>query len=243
MATAVVRRIRVPSERKFFTGMALVMFLTAFIGFAPTYYLGGLTHAKPLPLLVHVHGLVCTSWILLLVTQTGLVAAGRRDIHKRLGLAGAAIAVAVVGLGPMVAIHAFRHGRVNPASFSPQTLLAVQFTTISLFASFVTLGIINRTNAVAHKRFMVLATTAMLVPALARMARMIHTWPLSPGVIGGLILSNIFLIALATYDWRTLGRLHPVTLWGGLAYIVWEPLRIVIGLSEPWQAFTRAVFQ
>jgi hypothetical protein len=61
-----------------------------FVGFSRTYYLAGIFKA-PLPnLLVHIHGAVFTTWILLLVTQTSLVAADRVDIHRRLGLLASA---------------------------------------------------------------------------------------------------------------------------------------------------------
>lgn len=234
-------RARFTNERIFFTGMALALLATNFLGFAQTYFLMVPMHAKPLSLMLHLHGALGTAWLLLLVTQTSLVAVGRRDIHRRTGIAGAVIAIAIVLLGLAVALNAVHFGRTNPGTLPPARLLAVQFATISLFATFATLGIINRANAAAHKRFMLLATISMSLPALARIARTIHTWPLPPTAIGGLVLSNVFLIALATYDWRTSGRLHPVTLWGGLAYIICEPLRILIGLSAPWQTFVTTV--
>ncbi len=242
MATVAEQQIRVAGERKFFTGMAIALLITAFLGFAPTYFLMVPMHGKPLSLLVHAHGLVGTAWLVLLVTQTSLVAAGRRDIHRRTGVLGVILAIAIVGLGLTVALQAMQHGRTNPGTLPPPALLAVQFTTIGLFAGFATLGILKRATAATHKRFMLLASIAMVLPALARLARNIDTPPLPATAIGGMVLSNLFLIALATYDWRTLGRLHPVTLWGGLTYILWEPLRIIIGVSAPWQAFVKSTF-
>ena len=35
-------------------------------------------------------------------------------------------------------------------------------------------------------------------------------------------------------------RLHPVTLWGGLAIIVSQPLRLVVSGTEAWLAFARS---
>ena len=49
-------------------------------------YLAGVFKA-PLPnLLVHIRGVVFSCWILLLIVQTSLVAAGRVDVHRLLGL-------------------------------------------------------------------------------------------------------------------------------------------------------------
>src|ERR1700737_2907465 len=109
MVTAVARPSSVTKESRalpgrrydhlFFSGMALLMLATVFVGFARTYYLAGVFHA-PLPsLTIHLHGAAFTSWILLLVTQTSLVSAGRVDIHRKLGIAGFMLASLMVVLG------------------------------------------------------------------------------------------------------------------------------------------------
>ena len=52
-------------DHRFFTGMAIAAALTAFIGFAPSYYLSSAFGGRPLTTLVHVHGAIATAWILL----------------------------------------------------------------------------------------------------------------------------------------------------------------------------------
>ena len=100
MATAVLGRAETRLDRYFFPGMALLMLATVFWGFARTYYLAGVFRA-PLPnWLVHVHGAVFSCWILLLVTQTSLVAANRVDVHRKLGLLGFGLACASPELRP-----------------------------------------------------------------------------------------------------------------------------------------------
>ena len=47
------------------------------------------------------------------------------------------------------------------------------------------------------------------------------------------------LAACASDPARTRGRLHPVTLWGGLALIVSQPLRLAVMGTEGWLAFAR----
>jgi hypothetical protein len=68
--------------------MALLMLVTVFVGFAPSYYLAGLFRAALASPIIHVHGALFSCWILLRVTQTSLVSAGRGDVHRRLGMAG-----------------------------------------------------------------------------------------------------------------------------------------------------------
>src|SRR5437870_683872 len=69
--------------------------LSAFAGFAPTYFLRGLSDKAPLSPLLHVHGAAFSAWLLLLVTQSTLVAAHRVAWHKRLGIFGAVLAAAM----------------------------------------------------------------------------------------------------------------------------------------------------
>src|SRR5437660_4460628 len=93
-------------DHPFFSAMALLMLATVFVGFARTYYLAGVFHA-PLPsLIIHVHGAAFSCWILLLVSQTTLVSAGRVDIHRRLGIAGFLLACLMVVLGTSAATDA-----------------------------------------------------------------------------------------------------------------------------------------
>lgn len=227
-----VERLRI--ERRFFVGIAAALVVATFIGFAPTYYLAPST-ARPLSTLTHVHGAAFTAWMLLFLIQTGLVAADRRDLHRAIGPAAAVLAVAIVVLGVDLAIVSGRAG-TGPRIFSPRIFLIFPLTAIGLFAVFATIGIVKRRDPQAHKRWMLLAMIAMVVPALARIAIRSHGL-LPPGVIGGMMLSDLFLIALGLFDLRTRGRLHPVTLWGGGALLLSEPLRLAIGLSAPWQAF------
>src|ERR1041385_1012392 len=83
--------------------MALLFFATVFLGFAPTYYLARGVQASPPRLIIHLHGAAFSCWILLLVTQTSLVSAGRVDIHRRLGIAGFFLACLMVILGVLAA--------------------------------------------------------------------------------------------------------------------------------------------
>ena len=97
-------------DRRFFSGIALVIAGVVFIGFAPTYYLKGVFGTPELAPLFHLHGLLFSAWIALLVVQTQLVARGRTGLHRRLGVAGGALAVLMVAAGLAAAIAAARRG-------------------------------------------------------------------------------------------------------------------------------------
>src|ERR1700722_2719449 len=60
-------------DNLFFSGMAVLILVSVFVGFARSYYLAGVFTA-PLPnLLVHIHGAVFSCWIVLLIVQTSLL--------------------------------------------------------------------------------------------------------------------------------------------------------------------------
>jgi hypothetical protein len=241
----VATQVRPLSDRRFFTWMSVGMAAVTFAGFARTYYLAGF-HDGPTPVLtsaVHLHGALSTAWILLLISQTRLIANGRRDIHKLLGIAGVVIGMAVLVTGIFVAINSER--RVHTAATAdtladPYVFLVFPFFSVGLFALFATLGVLRRNRPEAHKRFMLLATANLIVPALARIVTQ-TTQGAIPGVVGAMVLLNVFLAAMVMHDLTTRGRLHPVTLWGGGAVALSEVLRFAIGFSAPWQAFARTL--
>src|SRR5690349_4025109 len=108
MATALSDPRESRLDRYFFPGLALLMLATVFLGFARSYFLAGVFKA-PLPnLLIHLHGAAFTSWILLLITQTSLVAANRVDVHLKLGLAGFGLACLMVVLGILASTDSLR---------------------------------------------------------------------------------------------------------------------------------------
>src|SRR5215212_2608778 len=91
-------------ERVFYTGMAVAFLSVVFAGFARTYYLRPYFGTTPLTPLLHLHGLIFSSWIVLLLAQTALVAVRRTGVHRRLGWLGAGLAVLMILVGSITAV-------------------------------------------------------------------------------------------------------------------------------------------
>lgn len=223
---------RISRERLFFSGLAIAAALTVFAGFAPTYYLKGYFNGSALSGLLHVHGLLFSTWIVLFVTQTLLVAARRTDIHRRLGVAGAILAAAMIVVGYLTAVDAVRRGSSIPG-VHPHSFLIVPIADVVFFAGFIVAALYYRRRPDTHKRLMVLATAGLLTAAIARLNIHLIGAP-NPLVFFG--VTDLFLVALAAYDLLTRRRLHPATLWGGLVLILSQPLRVIASGSEPWMA-------
>ena len=233
-------RTRIQRRRWFFSGMTVAVIVTVLVGFGPTYYFKEYFGTRPLPLRVHVHGALFTAWVLLFAAQVGLIAARRVSLHRRLGVVGGLLVIPMVVSGFWVAVAVGRSPpRVNldasaMAGLSPLAALAIPLTSVVIFPLLVGLGLFYRRSTDIHKRLMFLATIALLPPALGRIPFLAARGP--AGFFGVTIL---FILALAAYDYRTRGRVHLITLWGGLFLSASFPGRLVLGNTETWHSFAR----
>jgi uncharacterized membrane protein YozB (DUF420 family) len=232
-----VATTRTSNERLFFTGMAITMLVVVFAGFARSFYLRSMFPEwhRPAESVFYVHGTVFSAWVILLITQASLVMTGRRDVHRKLGVAGAVLAALMVVLGTVAALVAAR----RPTGFvdvpvPPLQFLAIPLFALAQFALFAGLAIAWRRDLQAHKRLMLLATIMLCGAAVARLP-LVSNW----GPLGYFGVTDLLLVPLIVWDLRTRGRLHPVTLWGGLLIIALEPLQLMLSGTEGWIAFAR----
>jgi hypothetical protein len=225
-------------DRLFYGAIAVAMGLTVFAGFSPTYYLrffaGGpkttLT-GGPVTTLIQVHGALFTAWVLLFIVQTALISSRRVAVHRRLGVAGAVLAVAMVVAGTLTAVATAARGSA-PAGFDSLAFLIIPLFDIVLFASFVTAALVLRRDKEAHKRLMLLAYVSIIVAAVARLPGVLPLGP--PGFFG---LTLLFVVVGAIYDFVTRRRVHKVYLWGGALIVISIPLRLAISSTGAWRAF------
>ena len=226
---AITRRRR---ERWFYVSMSIAVVITVFAGFAPTYYLRPRFTAEPLMPLLHVHGFVFTSWIVLFVVQTTLVAAHRTDIHRRLGILGGVIATLMVLLGVTTAVVRASQGSAPPG-VPPLGFLVVPLGDMLVFPILVGAGLYFRRQPDVHKRLMLLATISILAAAIARLPfAIMQAGP--PAFFG---LTDVFIVVCVLYDLITLRRIHRTTALAGLLIILSQPLRLFVGGTHAWLSF------
>jgi hypothetical protein len=200
----------------FFLAMALLILGIVFIGFAHSYYLAGMFQAKLPSLLVHIHGIAFSCWVLLLLVQIALVSSGRVQWHRRLGVFGGILAVAMVVLGVATLIGAVR--RDAKLGMSLESLLADDLLQLTVFAALVLWAFLVRTDGAAHKRLMIFATVALLGPALGR-------WPVpfvfsSNFVFFGILDS--FFVFMIVFDLWTRRTVHRATIFGSLVILAMD---------------------
>ncbi len=224
------------TDRLFFTGMAVAAAASVFLGFARSFYLKPYFPAVGpalTPLLV-LHGVIFSSWIVLFVTQTVLVATHRTPVHRRLGWVGAALAAMVVIVGALTGIVRSKVAETPPGGLPQLAFLTVPLGDVFVFGCLVAAAVYYRRRLDVHKRLMMIATLALLPAAFAR-------WPFAFAQRDDLLvafgLSDLAVVFLLVYDIATRGRPHVATVLGGLLLVGSHPLRMIIGATQPWLTF------
>jgi hypothetical protein len=224
----------------FYRGMGIVTVLLVIAAFAPGIANPAGRNA-PLTPLVWVHGAVFFSWLLLYLVQTTLIATRRTAVHRRVGVASMVLAAAVLVVGYCTAIAMAKRGfdlsgDLNAAA-DPLRVLVFPLGDLVSFSILVASAFWYRRRPAIHKRLMLLATTGSLMAA--PLAHLIAKFPalreIPPVIL--IPLAGLYMSS-ALHDGIVHGRVHPVSLWGGLSLLAWAQLRAgVVGPSDAWHRF------
>jgi hypothetical protein len=224
-------------DRRFYLSVSLVIAVCIVVGFGPTYFFRGLSEQPPLPLVVHVHGLAFSAWIALLLAQVVLIRTGSPAIHRRLGVIGIALAVAMLVLGTAVTLV-----RAPLATDLEDLFYALGFADLIMFAAFFLAAITLRAKSDYHKRLMLLATVAIIDAGVNRLPFMHLLGPISssnmPHLFVMYFLTDIPVFAGLAYDYVTRRMLHPALVWGCAILIVSQFIRVAIIETAMWQSVT-----
>jgi hypothetical protein len=222
--------------------MALFLVFVVLLGFGPSFYLRGIVPPYPrpnptLPPWVIFHGLVFTTWMLLVVAQTQLIKARKHSVHMTLGTAGMLFALLMIPVMYLTAV--WQVARANQPPFSDAlTWTVVPLAAIVPFAILIWNGWEKRRNAQWHKRLMLCAAILVVMgPSIGRL-------PIAPPTVVGFtiqVLAGFLLfVPLLMWDRRTLGHVHPATRVGIAMAALWAifPLTVYWGGLD-WAAVAR----
>lgn len=224
------------------------MLVVVALGFGRSFYLRPLLGSKPLPGYLIVHGATMTAWYLLFLVQAVLVNIGRSDLHRKLGIAGVALAVGVLVTGVCVNLHFIPRAQASGFISSPEDLsFGIAFVLASIsslipFAILIVLAVLLRKKVATHKRLMYWALVWTLGPAFT------ITRPLGQ-VLDPLVAPYLpffpadlfWFAALLVYDGKTIRRIHPATYLGffSLTFYFLVVTEWIVGI-EPLQECLRA---
>jgi hypothetical protein len=181
--------------------------------------------------------LVFTLWLALFVAQTLLVATRRTPTHRRLGLFGGVIAVAMVVVGFATAIELARlMTTTGQSAANVASLFATNVSGFAVFGTFVAGGLWHRRRPELHKRYMALAMLALWPPGLFRLSFLLGIPPVGLAL---LFLSPFFV---AIFDRLSQRRVYWVSLWGA-GLLLLPNLGARLGALPAWRTFTAWVVQ
>jgi hypothetical protein len=113
----------------------------------------------------------------------------------------------------------------------PAQFLTIPLMDMVTFAILIGAALLKRKDVQTHKRLMLIGSIAVMDAAVAR-------WPgigaTSNPVVTFFLLTDLFLVPLVIWDFRTRGRLHPATLWGSLLLIASQPFRLWLSGTAAW---------
>lgn len=175
-----------------------------------------------------IHGLLCGAWMMLLFVQAGLIRTRNIRLHRKLGVAGMAVAIGVT----LSTIWLFIAAWKGWAAMTPE-VKANRFLLPS-FSLCVALAFVNRARPDWHKRLIYVGTLFMLDPVLARcFDPFVVPWFMTgwsePQIESAFLpwffaTWLAFFLSLIAYDIIALRRVHPVSaialLWFGIVWAI-----------------------
>ena len=152
----------------FYSGMAIAAILTSIAGFTPSLISTAGRNA-PVTSMAAAHGVISSAWLLVFLAQTMLIRTGRITAHRSLGTASAVLAAAMIALGYVTSIAMARRGfdLSGDLAVRPDPLASLGFPLLDtlMFAVLFVAGVVYRRQPAIHKRLMLLAVAAALMPA------------------------------------------------------------------------------
>lgn len=204
----------------FYVVMAIAMLLVNFIGFGQSFFFKSFFDTPELPFRTHLHGLIFTSWFVLLPVQAILVRRRKMAVHQRLGWFGALLALSMIISSIQILYHrALEFDGTEDSLLNTALVVSGNVTLLFLFSMFTGLGILFRTRPDWHKRFMLLASVAMMPQALGRLGRLPLprlVEPVANEILFGLGGMLVLLIVILIHDLIQRGRLHAVSGFGSI---------------------------
>jgi len=195
----------------------------------------------PFPLVMHLHAILMGAFLVLLLAQTWVVAAGRKSLHMSLGLVSMLLVPAIVVVGFLLAKGNYQGVWAGAQAAPPEAraqmmdligrldnILLLQLRIGLLFPILIWIALrARRGEPGLHKRMMVLATAVAIPAGIDRIPWLPTTMPLSP--VGPDVWTLVAISPMLVWDLVRNRYLHR-------AYWIW------LGLFLPCAAVVHGVW-
>ena len=191
-------------DRNFYFAMSLLIAGVVIFGFGQTVD-HRLIHARVRrPVLVWVHGVVFSAWVMLLIVQSCVVRSGNVQLHRRLGAfgIGLGVTVAVLGMWTAFVMRPFdlAHGGELAQDAPNMTIASLDIASFTVpFA----LAVWWRRRPEFHRRLMLVATIGLCSAAFVRFPHPFG-WPWY------YFETDLLVLLCVARDLIVMRRVHPV---------------------------------
>ena len=199
----------------------------------------------PFPLVLHMHAVLMGSFLLMLLTQTWLMATGRRNMHMQLGIAGFVLAAGLVLVGAVLAPTMYyqtwnglqaaqgaQRETLTQVLSIQENILLLQMRIGILFPLLLAIGFKARAgNSGLHKRMVIIGTAVAVEAGIARIPWLPTTMPEAPLSMDLFVLLS--LAPMLAWDVIRNRRVHEAY-WTALAVIVPAAILVEIAWNQPW---------
>lgn len=235
---------RRPSDHDFFLVYVVLIWLAVLAGFVPEIIQHLRTNAVPYPVSVHVHAIISVAWLAFLTGQTLLIRTRHVRVHRKLGIGGAVLAVAVVLAGFWAALTVESMAFGTPRSRPP--FLSIELSNMIEFGGLATAAIIARKQPSAHKRLILLATLSLTPAAFNRaIGRSLLHPLLGNGVwqtyVQIFAATDLMVLGIGVYDLCTRRRIHPAWVVGAIWILVGQLTASWLYYNPTWKVIATSI--
>jgi len=225
------------SRKSIVIPLALLAGALAVAGFWPSYF-GPLVRGRPhAEWFIHVHAAACLAWIGLVVCQSYLASTGRVALHVKVGRFGMVYGATLAVSGLAMALFLFTR-QVRSVGFeNTHVPLLAGLSDMTVFSVFLAGAWFTRQRPEAHRRFILLATNALIIAGVSRLfggTRSVALGDVVPMV--AVWLSPLWIAML--HDWLRYRRVHAVYVFGALLLIALR-YRQLLRDTDMWEGFLR----
>jgi uncharacterized membrane protein YozB (DUF420 family) len=231
-------------DRGFALAFVLVAWAAVIVGFYPA--VSGRWRGEadyPAPPILQIHVFAFAAWLCLLTAQVFLIRTRRPELHRKLGVAGAALIPVLVVTG--VGAEAFSQRFYSPQYEANLRFFIFPLTTMLSFVAVATAAVWFRRDARTHKRLMMVATALILVAAFNRMWGNAIYQVMGDDYFGTLVRNvigpDLIIAALVGYDLATRRRVHPALMVAVPAILAAQMAAAAIYHSSWWPGVARAL--
>jgi hypothetical protein len=237
--------VQTRAHDRFFLAMAGFLLVILLVGFSRTLYLRLFFEVPPIPFYLHVHGATVTAWFVWVIVQASLVNVNRIDVHRRIGMLGVVLGVALIPAGLMATLQFVpRLPEIGlpfeQAAWFVTWIIWTNFFMLLGFAAFLATALVLRRRTDTHKRLMLLATISLMPPPLARIAQNLG-FMLEREVAFITVTWLLLLVPILIHDLITAKRVHSATVIGGLCLLIVVFGPILIAGTDFAQDFVRGL--